>query len=195
MTSRVALIGFDLDILDLAQTCGFKVDGYFDQIDHGRIPYLGKDTEGRKYSGNTVLCMQSSSSRQILWPYNSDTLITIISPKAHVSSGALIGLGTTIHHYTAIMPEVRIGKAVQIHPGTLIHHETIVGDFSTLSPKSLVLGRVTIGEGVSIGAGAIIKENTVIGDGAVIGAGAVVVRDVGPEQTVVGVPAVPLVSS
>ena len=193
--SRIALIGFDLDILDLTRSCGCTVEGYFDQTDRGRIRYLGDDQAGKEYTGNTVFGLQSPGTRQNLWPAYSGSLTTLISPTAQVSPDALVENGTTVHHSAIIFPEAQLGKAVQIHAGVFVHHESVIGDFSTLSPKALILGRVHIGQGSFVGAGAIIKENIVVGDGAVVGAGAVVVKDVAPGQTVVGVPARPMLSS
>ncbi len=191
----IALIGFDLDILDLAESCGCIVEGYFDQEDRGRIRHLGDDLEGKKYTGNTVFGLQSPAIRQKIWPNYADKMTSLISPTAHVSSSASVNIGATVHHGAIIFPEAEIGKAVQIHAGVFVHHESIIGDFSTLSPKALILGRVKIGHGVFVGAGAIIKENIVIGDGSVIGAGAVVVENVAPGETVIGVPARPIAPS
>jgi acetyltransferase-like isoleucine patch superfamily enzyme len=46
-----------------------------------------------------------------------------------------------------------------------------------------------IGRGASIGSGAVILCGIAIGAGALVGAGAVVTRNVGPGETVAGVPA------
>lgn len=54
-------------------------------------------------------------------------------------------------------------------------------------------GHPIIGSNVFIGAHAIILGNIKIGDHAIIGAGAVVINDVETGQTVVGVPAHPIV--
>ena len=46
-----------------------------------------------------------------------------------------------------------------------------------------------MGRRASIGSGAVILGGLTIGEGALVGAGAVVTRDVGPGETVAGVPA------
>ena len=186
---RVALVGFDLDILDLARTCKLIIDGYFDTVDRGRIPYLGDDDAGESYDGSIVFGLQSAAARERLWPRYKGRAIELISATAHIANGAILGSGLTVHHGAMIMPEAQIGDGVQIHPGVFVHHESIVGSFSTLSPRALILGRVQIGRGAFIGAGATIKENVKIGDRAVIAAGAVVVENVGEGQVVAGVPA------
>jgi sugar O-acyltransferase (sialic acid O-acetyltransferase NeuD family) len=189
---RIALVGFDLDILELAENCGFNVEGCFDQEDKGCIPYLGNDLQGKEYDHQIVFGMQSPTVRQMLWPDYMDRATSLISAHAQISSRAAIDIGSTVHHGAVILPNATIGKAVQIHPGVLVHHESVVGDFTTLSPGAMILGRVNIGQGAFIGAGAIIRENINIADNAIIGAGAVVVKDVSQNQTVAGVPAKPM---
>ena len=186
---RIAIVGFDLDILDLAESCGCVVDGCFDAQDRGRITYLGNDNEGASYQGKVVFGPQAPSAREKLWPIYSGRVVGLISPTAHVSDRAEIGTATTIHHGVMIFPEARIGHGVQIHPGAFVHHESVVGDFVTLSPRALILGRVTLGRGVFVGAGAIVKEHVTVSDGVTIGAGAVVLNDVAEGNTVAGVPA------
>jgi serine O-acetyltransferase len=89
-------------------------------------------------------------------------------------------LGVVIH------PQVQIGKNVAIY-----HHVTLAGETWIGSPH-----RIIIEDDVLIGVGAIVVGSNFsslrIGKGAKIGAGAVVVGDVGPGQTMVGVPARPL---
>ncbi len=91
------------------------------------------------------------------------------------------GLGVVIH------PNVTLGHRVRIFQHVTIAAETWVG-----SPH-----RVVIGDDVVIGAGACIipspDSGLEIGASAQVGANAVVKKPVEPGQTVVGVPAKPLV--
>jgi serine acetyltransferase len=90
-------------------------------------------------------------------------------------------LGIVIH------PNVTLGQGVRIYQHVTLSATTWIGSEH----------RVVIGKNVMIGAGAVVitKENQSlhIGDGAKIGANAVVTHDVLPGQTVVGVPARPVV--
>lgn len=92
------------------------------------------------------------------------------------------GLGVVIH------PNVTLGHRVRIFQHVTIAAETWVG-----SPH-----RVVIGDDVVIGAGACIipspDSGLEIGYAAQVGANAVVKKSVDPGQTVVGVPAKPLLS-
>jgi UDP-2-acetamido-3-amino-2,3-dideoxy-glucuronate N-acetyltransferase len=55
--------------------------------------------------------------------------------------------------------------------------------------KDWTLLRTVVERGASLGSGSIIMGGVRIGAGAIVGAGAVVTRDVGPGETVAGVPA------
>ncbi|NJP12409.1 MAG: serine acetyltransferase [Leptolyngbyaceae cyanobacterium RU_5_1] len=91
-------------------------------------------------------------------------------------------LGIVIH------PNVEIGDRVTIHQHVTLAAETWIG-----SPYKII-----IGDDVMIGAGAVIigrgDRTLVIGNGVKIGANAVVTRDVPSGETVVGVPARPLLA-
>jgi serine O-acetyltransferase len=107
---------------------------------------------------------------------------------------------------------VRAATGIEIHPGAqlgrrlfmdhgmgiVIGETAVVGDDvvlfhgATLGGTKMSRGKrhPTLGDGVVVGAGARVLGPVWIGDGAKIGANAVVVKDVPPNATAVGVPAV-----
>ena len=97
-----------------------------------------------------------------------------------------------------IHPGAKIGKRFFIDHGlgVVIGETSIVGNDvllyqgSTLGGTGIVKGKrhPTVGNNVVIGAGAKVLGNITIGDNSYIGANAVVIKDVGPNSTVVGVP-------
>ena len=97
-----------------------------------------------------------------------------------------------------IHPGAKIGKSFFIDHGMgiVIGETTIIGDNVTLF-QGVTLGGTgkekgkrhpTLGNNIVVGAGAKILGNIVIGDEVRVGAGSVVVRNVGHDSTVVGVP-------
>ena len=101
-----------------------------------------------------------------------------------------------------IHPAARIGRRLIIDHGmgTVIGETAVLGDDVylyhqvTLGGTSSEQGKrhPTLGNNVIVGAGAKVLGNIVVGDGARVGANAVVVKDVFPDQTVVGIPARPV---
>jgi serine O-acetyltransferase len=98
-----------------------------------------------------------------------------------IGRGAEFGAGFVLFHSNGVVinGKVRAGDNVHIH-----HQVTIGDDRHGRSP--------TLGSNIHIGAGAKIFGPIAVGDGARIGANAVVVHDVGPDTTVVGIPAKPV---
>ncbi|WP_075352149.1 NeuD/PglB/VioB family sugar acetyltransferase [Algoriphagus marinus] len=94
--------------------------------------------------------------------------------------------------FSFIGPKTKIGKGVLINTRAHIHHECQVGDFSDIGPGAMMLGNSQIGEYCRIGAGAVILPGVKLGNEVTVGSGAVVTKDVVDNQTVIGIPAVPL---
>lgn len=115
---------------------------------------------------------------------------TLCATTALVSETAIIAAGVNIMHFALISDEVKVGKACLINARAHLHHDVCVGDFCEIGPSALLLGRVTLGDFVFIGAGAILLPGVTVGKGAVVGAGAVVTKDIKPEFTVKGNPAI-----
>lgn len=197
----IILIGFDLDIIDLAESkSGLNLIGYTDKentsekFDSLNLKFLGDDEswfckpESADYS--YIMGMNTPQIRRRVFEfYHGREFINLISDKSYVSKRSLVGSGTIIQNNCNVLSFTEIGKGCLLNVGSSIHHESRLGDFSILAPGAIVLGRVEMGSDVYIGAGAIIKEGVIIGSGAYIGAGAVVIDDIPENSRVVGVPA------
>lgn len=103
-----------------------------------------------------------------------------------------IGEGACLSPFVTLTSNIRIGRCFHANLYSYVEHDCVIGDFVTLAPAAKVHGNVIIGDGAYIGAGAMIRQGVRIGASAVVGMGAVVVKDVPPNATVVGNPAVAL---
>lgn len=199
MKKKIILISADKEIIELIRE--FKdIDllGILDKSAKGTIldvKILGKDDAwprlSAKFSGlKAVLAIDPTLLRRKLAKYYGiNSLLSIISKYAHVSTSAAIGQGSIIQKGVNILSCSSVGKACKININATVHHDVIIGDYCTLAPGCQILGNVRIDEGVFIGAGAIILPRVRIGKGSIIGVGAVVVSDIAKEIVAAGVPA------
>ena len=200
MHTRIVMVGYFEETVELAQECGFNVVGYIDRPggDAGRkVPWLGDDESLPQLIEKLVetlllLTPDEPAVRQRLHRLYASwglSFASLISPMARVSRSATLGHGVCIHWGSHVSTNVLLGDGVRLNTGANVMHDTSVGNFSTIAPNACVLGRVTIGNGCYIGANATLLPGLSIGDCAVVGAGSVVTRDVPAGDIVVGNPA------
>ena len=113
---------------------------------------------------------------------------SFIHPAAWVSKGVLIGGGSIIYPGSMINYGSKIGKFVVMNMNCSIGHHTAIGDYSSLAPGVNTGGHTTIGERVDLGIGASTIQNIEIGNDCIVGGQCMIIRNIGPESTVVGVP-------
>lgn len=201
MTKRteIALVPIEWDAVDLVeQLPDLRLVGFFDpdaSADTGELPCLGNDEDWPKVKSQRpdlkiALLLDPPALRARMFAhYGEESIISVISPDAHISHRSSFGAGFIAQRGVVVMPLCRIGKGCALNVGAALHHECQLGDFVTVAPGARLLGTVRVGDGAYIGAGATILQNLTIGAGAFIGAGAMVIRDVPDGATVVGVPA------
>jgi sugar O-acyltransferase (sialic acid O-acetyltransferase NeuD family) len=119
----------------------------------------------------------------------------LIHPLVQGIRNLTVGVGSVISRGAIVNPDVTIGSHVYIGQPTLIGHDSEIGDYSTILSFSHISGYVYIGSDTLIGSHSFIKPHIKIGRFCVVGAGAVVVNDVLSLDTVVGIPAKPLVKT
>lgn len=115
--------------------------------------------------------------------------LTLVHPKAFVSSFSIIGDGTVIMANAVVNSGAIIGDHAIINSGAVVEHDCKVGRFTHISPNATLTGSVSIEEGVHIGSGATLLPNVIIDNWTKIGAGATVLEDIPSYSTAVGVPA------
>jgi len=124
---------------------------------------------------------------------------SVIAPNAVVMDNNHIGNGAILCPFVVVTSNARIGRYFHANLHAYVAHDCVVGDFVTFAPKVACNGNVHIGDHAYLGTGAMIRQGrpgrpTLVGAHAVVGMGAVVTRDVGPNTTVIGSPARPMLA-
>jgi UDP-2-acetamido-3-amino-2,3-dideoxy-glucuronate N-acetyltransferase len=118
---------------------------------------------------------------------------TRIGPFVEIQRGAVIGANCKIQSHTFICDGVSIEDEVFVGHGVMFINDKFPratsGGGALQTEEDWKLLPVVVERGASIGSAAVILGGVRIGAGALVGAGAVVTRDVGPGETVSGVPA------
>ncbi len=184
---------------DILYSQGLIVDGYTEQEEKNENPYnisyLGNEANSevleslKDYDyfvalGDNKLRRKISESLIAILgkPINVIHNLSIVSNKAHLESGILVGPGTILNS------KVFIGEGVILNSGSIIEHECTVGNYTHIAPGAVLCGNVCIGENTFIGAGSIILPGITVGNNVIVGAGTVVTRNIGDNLKVVGNP-------
>ncbi len=107
----------------------------------------------------------------------------IVSPRATVGAGVMIGAGAIVAANTTIGPHTILNR------GANVAHDVHLGAFTTIGPGVVIAGAVTVGARAWLGVGVVVRDHLTIGEGALVAAGAVVVKPVPPRTLVAGWPA------
>jgi sugar O-acyltransferase (sialic acid O-acetyltransferase NeuD family) len=96
---------------------------------------------------------------------------TIISPIAHISKHAQVGMGSIVMHGAIVNAGANVGKNCIINTRALIEHDATISNHCHISTGVIVNGEARIGVGSFIGSGSIVKQSIEIGDNCVVGMG------------------------
>jgi len=119
---------------------------------------------------------------------NKLNFVNVVSVQAMVSPSANLGIGNLVVCGAIINHQVEIGNNCIINSAAVIEHNSVIGSHSHIGPGAKLAGGVIISEGVFIGMGACILPGIRIGARSTIGAGSVITRDIGEDETVIGIP-------
>ena len=176
-------------ILDKAHKVGQKVSGY--EITESDDQLAALVRPGVRFLV-TVGQIESSPVRSELFQrvqQAGGTFATIVSPRAYVSSRAVVGEGSVIMHDALVNAYARIGANTIINTKALVEHGTQVGDHCHVATGAIINGNCQLSDHVFIGSQATLVQGVSIGKGIVVGAGAVVTHSLAEPGTYAGVPA------
>ena len=106
-----------------------------------------------------------------------------------LSDNVKIGELASIKRATRPGYVTKIGKGSVVRNHASVGHNCWVKENCWIGPNVTLNGSVVVENGVWIGSNSVIKQGITIGENAVVGIGSVVVRDVPPDETVIGNPA------
>lgn len=188
-------------LIDMLQLSGQEILGYTDLENFGDledVAYLGRDEDLKtKYPSGRIKLVNGIGSvrlpvqrRAIYEKFKKlgYTFLTVQHPKAVVARNVRIGEGAQIMSGAIINPGTEIGNNVIINTSASVDHDCKIGDHTHVAPGVTISGGVTIGQSNHIGIGANIIQGIHIGERNVIGAGTLVLRNVGSEETIFGIP-------
>ncbi|MEY3721632.1 MAG: hypothetical protein RL618_2151 [Pseudomonadota bacterium] len=195
-TTPVLLIGGGghcRSVIDVIESSAhFQVAGIVQPTSDGLAPILGYPVRGDDDAlpdllGQTPCALvtvgqlTSASLRKYLYGKLLDLrakIPVVVSPHAHVSRHAQLGLGTVVLHGALVNAAALVGENCIINSMALVEHDARIGPHCHISTGARLNGGVEVGAGCFIGSGAVIHQGVTIGAGSVIGAGCVICHDV-----------------
>lgn len=106
-----------------------------------------------------------------------------------------LGRGNVFMAGSRFTCDIRVRDFNLFNPNVTVGHDVKIGSFNVINPGVNISGGVHIHDRILIGTGSQILENISVGNDAIVGASALVRTKVQEGQTVVGVPARPLIKS
>lgn len=201
---RIILVGagrFAEEITDIAFDAGVEVAAWIEGLDPARAdpahdpPIIWVDGQAAFEASLPVAPAIGAVRRRALMDRlaaEGRGFATLVHPSAVLARTAILEPGCVVFPNVVVGARTRVGSGTILNRGALIGHHADIGSGSFVGPGAIVGGGVTLGEQVHVGIGAVIRDDRRVGERSVIGAGAVVVGDVGPDLTVVGIPARPM---
>ena len=166
----------------------------------GGVPVFGGDDRLPKLAGQGVDAFavglgEGPNTRRRLFDVARGVGLAplrVIHPTALVDETVRLGEGCQVMPRAVINPGATVGTQVLVNTAAVLEHDCVVGDHAHVASGAVLSGGVVVDDGALVGTGATVLAGVRIGAGALVGAGAVVIRDVAPDETVVGVPARPI---
>ncbi len=179
-------------VLDILDTCGVAVGGFFDE-DATRLIDGYCTTPFSRHDGLQndllIITIGNNSIRKSVADNINMGYTKAIHPSSVISKNAVIKQGSVVMPGTIINTCTQVGEHCIINSGAIIEHDCVIGSFVHIAPNATLCGGITIGEGSLIGAGSVILPGVQIGKWCVVGAGSVVLKNLPDNTRVAGNPA------
>lgn len=101
----------------------------------------------------------------------------IVSPRAHVSRHATLGIGTIVMHGAVVNAAAVVGRNCIINSLALVEHGVVIADHCHIATSAAVNSGVQIGACTFIGSQASVRQSVRIGERCLIGMGQRVITD------------------
>ncbi len=186
-------------VADLAEQCGWEVvffDDAFPQLQlNGAWRVVGNTADLLhqidKYPEVSVAIGHNRTrlAKLALLRNSGFTAVTLVHPRAFVSSRAVLGAGVVVFAGAIVNAFANVGDGCILNTLCSVDHDCDLGAGVHISPGVNLAGSVVVGEASWIGIGASVRQLLKIGSDVIVGAGATVVNDIQDSLTVVGVPA------
>lgn len=158
------------------------------------IPYIGTDSAATDIDCSVHIAIgfnngcRLSLRRRIIDFFKDKPAVTVVSPRAVVTSNSILGDGCAVM-INAVVNRSVLGRHCVVNTGAIVEHDCRIGENVFIAPGVILCGEVTVGDDVFIGAGSVIRNGVRICAGASVGMGAAVTADITVPGLYVGYPA------
>lgn len=104
----------------------------------------------------------------------------VVSPRAHVSRHASLGVGTIVMHGAVVNAGAVVGRNCILNSLSLVEHDAVIDDHCHVATAAVINSGAHVGVGTFIGSNASVRQGIRIGASSVIGMGQRVLADCAP---------------